>query len=286
MGKFKNFIGPNGNIQLETPPNRVVVLGYPAYDTLKVLGLEDSIVAAPKKDQPDYIGGIKVDVKDVGSLHEPNLDVIKEVSPDLIISTGRASDSVSDLEKIAPVFNYAAETYSYWSSFREINTELGKILEKEDQVKQLIEQLDQHTKGVHDFNKDNTDRTLVLMLSKGNLKAFGKESRFSLIYEELDFTPVSATFKAKAHGEEISYDQLAEIDPDRIFVIDRTAAITDDEDENKEMLNHSEIENTMAAKNNKLHVLTADLWYLGGGGLDSTSLQVQEVKQAIGQQSL
>jgi len=284
MGKFKNFTKSNENIQLDTPPQRVVVLGYPAYDTLKVLGLEDSIVAAPKKAQPGYIGGIKEDVKDVESLHEPNLDVIKEANPDLIIGTGRAADSIPELEKIAPVFKYAAETYSYWNSFREINTELAKIFEKEDEVKQLIDQLDQHTKDVRDFNKDNPDRTLVLMLSEGNLKAFDKESRFSLIYEELGFNPVNEDFKAKAHGEEITYDQLEEIDPDRLFVIDRTAAITDDE--NKGMLVHSEIENTTAAKNNKLHVLTADLWYLGGGGLDSTSLQVQEVKQAIGQQSL
>lgn len=284
MEDFKAFTKSNEKIKLDTPPTRVVTLGYPAYDTLKVLGLEDTIVAAPKQAIPEYLGGIKENVKDVGSLHEPDLDVIREVNPDLIIGTARAADSIPDLEKIAPVFKYATETYPYWDSFRKINTELAKIFEKEDEVNQLIEQLDQHTKAVRDFNKENPDRTLVLMLSKGDLKAFDDKSRFSLIYEELGFKPVSDDFKTKAHGEEITYDQLAEIDPDRLFVIDRTAAITDDE--NKEMLDHSEIENTTAAKNNKLHVLTADLWYLGGGGLDSTSLQIQEVKQAIGLESL
>ena len=36
----------------EQTPERVVVLGYSEYDTLKALGLEELVVGAPKKNVP------------------------------------------------------------------------------------------------------------------------------------------------------------------------------------------------------------------------------------------
>lgn len=282
MKEFESFTETNKDIKLDKVPERIVVLGYPAYDTIKTLGLENNIVATPKEIIPNYIDEVNEDAKDVESLHEPNIEKIKEANPDLIIGTDRASGSIEKLEKIAPVFKYATTNAAYWDSFTEINQELGRVLDKEALAAELIDEIDQEAEKIRQYNQEHQERTLLLMLSKGSLKAFDGTSRFAIMSDVFNFKPVREDFKSAPHGEEISYDELVDVDPERIFVIDRTEAITDDEKEDKDLLDSSKLKETEAAKNNKLTKLTADLWYLGGGGLDSALLQVQEVAKALG----
>lgn len=278
MQQFKSFTESNKAIKLDQTPKRVAVLGFPAYDTLKALGLEDLIVAAPKDLVPDYIHGVDSDVEDTESLHNPDLDVVRNANPDLIIATSRNAKCIDDLQEIAPVFKYATVSSSYWESFVEINRELAKIFDKENEFESQLAELDQLIKDIQDFNQDTNEETAMLMLSKGKFTAFDDESRFAFIFQELNFKPVSS-FKDKAHGEALPADELEELDPDRIFVIDRTEVVAEGED--KQLLDKDAFQNTRAYKDGKVSILTPDLWYLGSGGLDASRLQLQEIKNSL-----
>ena len=73
------------------------------------------------------------------------------------------------------------------------------------------------------------------------------------------------------------------INPDFIFVIDRTLAIGGDDTQNSDILNNSLLQETNAGKNGHIVTLTPDLWYLSGGGLESTKLMFEEVSKYAGQ---
>ncbi len=65
-------------------------------------------------------------------------------------------------------------------------------------------------------------------------------------------------------------------------MVDRTLAIGGDDSANSDILNNDLIQATNAGQNNKIITLTSDLWYLSGGGLESTKLMIEEVAAYAG----
>ena len=120
------------------------------------------------------------------------------------------------------------------------------------------------------------------MLNEGAMSVFGAKSRFSFLYSTLKFKPTDAKIKESRHGQEVSFESIKQINPDIIFVLNRTLAIGGDNSANKDLLNNSLIQETNAAKNKTIVNLTSDLWYLSGGGLESTKLMIEDVKNVAG----
>ncbi|MDU3221624.1 MAG: ferrichrome ABC transporter substrate-binding protein, partial [Streptococcus thermophilus] len=53
--------------------------------------------------------------------------------------------------------------------------------------------------------------------------------------------------------------------------------------QNSDILNNSLLQETNAGKNGHIVTLTSDLWYLSGGGLESTKLIFEEASKYAGQ---
>lgn len=87
----------------------------------------------------------------------------------------------------------------------------------------------------------------------------------------------------RSHGSGLSFESVGEVNPDIIFVVDRTLAVGGDTSTNADVLNNALIQGTKAAKEDKIVTLTSDLWYLSGGGLESTALMLEEVASYAGQ---
>ena len=85
------------------------------------------------------------------------------------------------------------------------------------------------------------------------------------------------------HGFSLSFESVNQVNPDYIFVIDRTLAIGGDDTQNSDILNNSLLQETNAGKNGHIVTLTSDLWYLSGGGLESTKLIFEEASKYAGQ---
>ncbi|MBD3949364.1 ABC transporter substrate-binding protein [Tuanshanicoccus lijuaniae] len=270
-----------GDVTLSAVPRKVVVLGYAEYDTLRALGVASTVVGAPKTNIPAYIGKIPAEVTDIGSLKEPNLEAIAELAPDLIIANSRTAELASELEKIAPVFVLTPDTKHYWQTFTAQNTALATLFGKEKEAQTYITELAQLINTIKAKNEVSTEKTLMLMLNEGNISAFSTNSRFALLYQILGFKSVDEKIEDSRHGQEMSYEGILRVNPDRIFYIDRTAAIGGDSTGSDTFEKNELLLQSSAGKNGKVTALTSDLWYLAGSGLESFRLQVEEIANSM-----
>lgn len=65
----------------------VVSYDHGALDTLVALGQEDAVLAVPKAQLPDYLQEVAANLPDAGSLKVPDLESLKTLQPDLILTT-------------------------------------------------------------------------------------------------------------------------------------------------------------------------------------------------------
>ena len=90
----------NGSLTVPYQPKKVVVFDFSTLDTLRVLGVSDTVVAAPVDSLPDYLDTFDA-LESAGGIKEPDLEKINQLQPDLIIISGRQQDFQADLEKMA-----------------------------------------------------------------------------------------------------------------------------------------------------------------------------------------
>lgn len=268
------------SLELAKNPERVVVFDYGVADILNTMDVE--IVGLPKDGKlPGLLSVYENDkYASVGSLKEPNFEAIEALNPDLIIIGGRQADFVEDLEKIAPTVNLASDGQNYLKSFKNTVTVLGQLFDKEDIAKESIEKVEAK---IAEINKEVTSRNLnvsTILTSEGSVSVFSGESRFGLIYNELGFANVDDKIDASTHGQQISFEYFLENKPEYIFVVDR-GAVTGKGEAAKALLDNEIMNNTEAAKNDKIKYLNAEVWYTVSGGIDSTMAMLDEIANAI-----
>lgn len=274
----------NGNVKVPTNPKKIVTLDLGAADTIRALGKESSIVGMPKKTLPAYLKNLPSSIKNVGSMKEPDMEAIAALKPDLIIASGRTAQYVKKLKEIAPTVLFQTDNKDYWSSSKKNILSLASIFGEDGtkKAKSELAKLDKEIQTVVAANEKSNKNALAMMLNEGAMSAFGAKSRFAFLYSTLKFKPTDAKIKESRHGQEVSFESIKQINPDIIFVLNRTLAIGGDNSANKDLLNNSLIQETNAAKNKTIVNLTSDLWYLSGGGLESTKLMIENVKNVAG----
>ena len=274
----------NGDVKVPTNPKKIVTLDLGAADTIRALGKESSIVGMPKKTLPAYLKNLPSSIKNVGSMKEPDMEAIAALKPDLIIASGRTAQYVKKLKEIAPTVLFQTDNKDYWSSSKKNILSLASIFGEDGtkKAKSELAKLDKEIQTVVAANEKSNKNALAMMLNEGAMSAFGAKSRFAFLYSTLKFKPTDAKIKESRHGQEVSFESIKQINPDIIFVLNRTLAISGDNSANKDLLNNSLIQETNAAKNKTIVNLTSDLWYLSGGGLESTKLMIENVKNVAG----
>ena len=131
------------------------------------------------------------------------------------------------------------------------------------------------------MNEKSKNQALTLMLNEGKMSAFGADSRFAFLYQSLKFKATDAKIEDSKHGQEMSFEGIKEINPDTIILLNRTLAIGGDNSNADTVLNNALFKETNAVKNNRVIQLTSDLWYLSGGGLQSTKLMIEDVQKVL-----
>lgn len=277
-----------GETTVPSNPQKIVVLDYGVADSLRALGKEDTIVGMPKDSLPTYLKDLKdkKEITNVGNLREVNLETVAELEPDLIILSSRTQDQQAEFEKIAPAIYFETSTSDYLNSVKTNATELAKLFGDEavKEAESKLADIDTLVQTAQDKNKDTQLTTLTVLLNEGSMAGIAPDGRYSFIYKTLDFQPTDLKLKentqgnqGRSHGSSLSLESVSQINPDIIFVVDRTLAIGGDDTQNSDILNNALIQDTNAGKNKKIITLTPDLWYLSGGGLESTKLMFEEV---------
>ena len=269
----------NGKLSVPKKPTKVVVFDNGSLDTLDALGVGDTIVGAATDNLPTYLKEYKK-VESAGGIKEPDLEKINQMKPDLIIISGRQSDFLEQLQAIAPTMYLAVDPTDTWNSIKHNVETLGQVFGKEKSAKKQLAELETNISETKEKAAASNEKALAVLVNEGQLSAFGKDSRFGIIYDTFGFAEADDAIKASTHGQSVSYEYVLEKNPDILFVIDRTKAIGGD-DSNNNVADNQLVAQTTAGKNNKVLSLQPDVWYLSGGGLESVKLMLADVNQAL-----
>ncbi|EOL50808.1 siderophore ABC transporter substrate-binding protein [Enterococcus caccae] len=269
----------NGSVEVPKNPKKVVVFDNGSLDTLDALGVGKAVVGAPTKNLPKYLSEYKK-VESAGGIKEPDLEKINQLKPDMIIISGRQKDFQDKLSKIAPTIYLSVDAKDTWNSTKKNIETLAEIFDKKDEAKTKITDLEKEIAAVKEKAEASDEKALVVLVNEGQLSAYGKGSRFGIVHDTFGFKQADDAIEASTHGQSVSYEYVLEKNPDILFVVDRTKAIGGD-DTNDNVENNELVKQTNAGKNSKVITLQPDVWYLSGGGLESTHLMIEDVQKAL-----
>lgn len=268
-----------GEKQIPKSPKRVVIFDLGALDIFDEFGLNDRVAGIPKQVIPEYLQSFATDesISNTGSMVEPNFQKVNEAQPDLIIIGGRQEKDYKEFSKIAPTLFLDLDYKDYVGSISHNVSQIGKIYEMEDKAdainKDFVETME--TQG---SNNDEL-KGLFVLYNNGKFSAYGANSRFGFIHDNLRVTPAAADIEASTHGLSISSEYIQEKNPDILFVLDRNAAIGE-EGIHKSSIENNLIKETSAYKNNRIIYLDPQIWYLAGGGVQAVKAMAGEISQA------
>lgn len=269
----------DNKVEVPSNPKKVVVFDMGSLDTINQLGAGDSVIATAKANLPAYLKSFD-STESAGGIKEPDLEKINALQPELIIISGRQQDSQKDLEKIAPTLYLDVDSSKTWASTKQNIKTLGTIFGKEKEAEEKITNLEEQIKEVKEAAEASKEKGLITLVNEGSLSAYGNGSRFGIIHDTFGVALADDKIEASTHGQEVSYEYVLETNPDILFVVDRTKAIGGDDSKNNVAENEL-VKQTNAGKNGKVIVLTPDVWYLSGGGIESTELMIKDVLKAF-----
>ncbi|OMD34858.1 ABC transporter [Paenibacillus odorifer] len=272
-----------GEITIKSNPQKVVVFDFGTLDTLDKLGVE--VTGVPQSNVPSYLSKYSdAKYENVGGLKEPDFEKINSLSPDLIIISGRQQDSYDEFSKIAPTLYVAVDNANYMESFTKNVKTLGQIFGKEAEVEAELATITDSVKALNEKAKADGKKSLIILANEGKISAYGSGSRFGIIHDVFGFAQADDKIEVSTHGQSVSYEYVADKNPDYLFVVDRDAAVKSDGSKSgsaKDAVENDLVKNTNAFKNGKIIYLDPNYWYLSGGGLISVSEMLKEVEVVL-----
>ncbi|MGN2670761.1 ABC transporter substrate-binding protein [Aliivibrio fischeri] len=132
-----------GITEITRMPQKIVVLDWVLAETVLSLGVEP-LGVADAKGYRAWVMTPKLpsNVLDVGSRREPNLELLTELNPDVILISKHMSAMYEKLNTIAPTLVYTVYSNEKTPliAAKDITIQLGRLLDKEHQALQLIDQ--------------------------------------------------------------------------------------------------------------------------------------------------
>ena len=269
-----------GSTEIKAEPEKIVVLDYSALDYVDTLGFGDKVVGVPTAKAAPHVADDFKDVKQVGSLKEPDMEAIAGLDPDLILLGSRNAETYPEMTKIAPTVDLSFDYENPVEDTKKNALTVGKIFGIEDKAQKEVDALDAKFDEVKKKVTDANANALIVMTNGGELSAYGETSRFALIHD-LGFKPAAEVKMDGRHGEAISFEYVAKANPDYIFVIDRDAATGSEGNTAKATLDNELIKGTNAAKNDHIVYLDSADWYLVGSGITTFGNMIDAVGNAL-----
>ena len=281
-------------VDIEVPynPERIAVLDMPALDILDSLGLGDRIVGSAKV-TIEYLTDYNPDdsngkIANLGSVKTADMEQVAACAPDVIFIGGRLSSMYAELEKIAPVV-YLAVDYSKGvvestkDNAMAIATMFGKTAEVDAKFNGFQTRIDALK------NVLNGKNVLLSMYNNNKLSIMKSDSQLNFMINELGGVYAGAEYVEGfegAHGTEAGWETLLEINPEYMFVLDRSTA-TGAADEGvmgaKEVIENDLVKTMDVYKNGKIvyFIQHANVWYTSTGGVQALDTMIADLEAAL-----
>lgn len=274
-----------GETVLEGVPEKVFTYDVATLDTLEAIGVE--VDGVPDATMPEHLSEYAGDdVLKIGSLFEPDYELVNAEQPDVVFVAGRSSGAFEQLNQIAPAVDLSVDWTDFPGTIKARSRTLGEIFGKEDAVAGRIAAIDADMAAINDAaaHKGNA---LVVMVSGGRVTAYGPGSRFGWLHDDLGIDPVIEDIEAATHGEAISFEFILEANPDWLFVIDRDVAVGDsDGGAAQAVLDNDLVHQTTAWQEDQVVYLDPVNFYIVNGGLNALQQMVTQVGDAMGVEAI
>lgn len=274
-----------GEALFESVPKKVAVFNIATLDIIDALNIPISAVPQSNVHLPDFLSKYSdKSYTNIGTLFEPNYEVLSSINPDLIIAGGRATDAYPKLEKLAETISLDIDSNNFLASLTERTRQLGWIFEKEKEASKLIEDFNQKIDQLK--SKTSTaGSALVIMINGGKMSAYGPKSRFGFVFDVLGFQPATTFQEAGRHGNSVTSEFILSTNPEWIFVLDRDNAIGNKEAQSaQQVLNNELIQKTAAWQHNHIVYLDSTSMYIAGG-IQTYSRLMDQIAEALQESS-
>lgn len=267
--------GSNGEVTLDEPAKKVVVLEWTYAEDLLALGIQPTGMA----DIQEYHNWVNIDaelsedVADVGGRQEPNLEAIAALEPDLIIGVSFRHDAMlADLEKIAPtvIFNPYPEDESI-DLYQEMTTtfnEIAKAVDKTDAAEKVLADLDaKYEEAKAEIEKaDLTTKDFILTLAYSGpqapeIRVFTPNSMASQILEKIGLKNVHVPDQFEVFGSStFNVEGLTKYeDANYLFTVQDADNVY-----TNQLKDNAVWKNLNFVKEDRLFDLGGDTWLYGG----------------------
>ena len=281
-------------VELDVPydPQRIAVLDMPALDILDALGLGDRIVGSAKV-SIDYLRDYNPDDSDgaimnLGTVKTADLEKVAACQPDVIFIGGRLASVYNDLEAIAPVVYLAVDYEKGIVESSKSNAEtIASIFGREAEVDALFAGFQPRVDALNAVLDDKN--ALLAMYNSNALALMSSQSQLNIITKELGANNLSDSVgeEAKAsHGEEASWETIITLDPEYMFILDRSTA-TESADEGvmgvRQVVENDLLKELDVYKNGRIvyFIDHADVWYTATGGVQALDTMLSDLEAAL-----
>jgi iron complex transport system substrate-binding protein len=264
----------------------------PALDIIDALGLGDRIVGSAKvsieylKDyNPDAEGS---EIVNLGTVKTADLEKVAACEPDVIFIGGRLASVYADLEAIAPVV-YLGVDYEKGivESTKNNAKTIASMFGKEADVDAMFTDFQPRMDALKEVL--NGKNVLLGMYNANALGLMDTASQLNMIANELGANnlgeSVGETEKA-SHGEEASWETIVTLNPEYLFILDRSTA-TETVDEGvmgvREVVENDLIKELDVYKNGKIvyFIEHANVWYTSTGGVQALDTMLSDLEAAL-----
>lgn len=275
-----------GTTPVPAHPRRVVAYDLAALDILQSLQLP--VAGVPRADYPAYLKRYADHQKYpvAGSLFEPDYDVLSQLRPDLILVASRSAARFDTLSRIAPILDLSTRgTHLLEDMNRNVQT-LAALFGKQRAGEQLMNQVHSEIAALKPLAA-KADPGLLVLAINDRMSAQAPGSRFGLLHDVLGVQPALAADPAKPRGQSLTMEDIARINPEWLYVIDRNAA-TGSAPGGGEMIpsqkvfDNATIRATKAGQKGQVVFLDPKGWYLLGSAAPTAMLNnVRQIRAAL-----
>ncbi|XNY04732.1 ABC transporter substrate-binding protein (plasmid) [Sinorhizobium meliloti] len=209
-------------VKVEVPlqPKRIASISYFADDVALALGIKpvaSTYMTAGR--EPDFLLGLTAGMKQIGQRAKPNLELLSEAKPDLIVAIRRYTvGNAPQLEKIAPYVAYNMELLD--GSDREI-AELSRILGNPERGLQLNKEFREHLAEFAAKAPKDVHPRFAIMWGGETPFAFHTENTAASIVAAIGGENIAGNMTPGGEfGVDLSLETMLEKDPEVLFIYD------------------------------------------------------------------
>ncbi|WP_138467239.1 siderophore ABC transporter substrate-binding protein [Poseidonocella sp. HB161398] len=267
-----------GPVELDGRPAVIAAYDTAAIDTLEALGVE--IAGAPDPLLVPYLQDVVAEAEGVGTLFEPDLEKLAQLAPDLIIVGGRSAAQLDSVARVAPAIDMTIPTENLVETALARVEAYGALTGHEAEAEALEGELQAKLAAAR-AAVEGKGNGLVILTNGPKISAYGAGSRFGWVHSAVGLPEAREGLSTQTHGEAVSFEFIAEVNPDWLLVVDRGAAIGAEGESAAQTLDNALVRETTAWKTGQVVYLDPARMYIAGGGVQALDGVLDQIEQAF-----